>query len=135
LLPDQPDDGVSSRQVVAEGPPRVTRARVRGTERRQALSNPFFQGRSNAMQLGFFAWIREGVRQSVLLGVSDAAEQLGIPGEDEAMTQEFLASLRQAEPIAAATASGAIEDETPRATNRRRRLGRSLKDQDGLPTT
>ncbi len=87
------------------------------------------------MQLGFFAWVREGVRQSVLLGVSDAAEQLGIPGEDDAMTQDFLASLRQAEPIAAATASGAIEDGTPRANNRRRRLGRSLKDQDSLPTT
>lgn len=86
------------------------------------------------MQLGFFAWIREGVRQSVLLGVSDAAEQLGIPGEDEATTQEFLASLRQAEPIVAAT--GAIEEgTTPRVNNRRRRLGRSLKDQDGVPTT
>ena len=34
--------------------------------------------------MGFFAWIREGVRRAVLLGFSDAAEELGkrAPGED-----------------------------------------------------
>ena len=32
-------------------------------------------------QINFFDWIREGVKQSVLLGVSDAAEQIGVPFE------------------------------------------------------
>jgi len=77
------------------------------------------------MQMGFFAWVREGVRQSVLLGVSDAAEQLGIPGDDEAATQDFIASLRQSEPLAAIESSS-----SPRSgSSRRRRLGRSLKDE------
>ena len=29
------------------------------------------------MQPNFFQWIREGVKQSVLLGVTDAVDQLG----------------------------------------------------------
>lgn len=35
------------------------------------------------MSVNFFEWIRGGVRQSVLLGVSDAIEQLGTPAEGE----------------------------------------------------
>ncbi len=33
--------------------------------------------------MNFFAWIREGVRQAVLLGVSDAVEHIGTPPEGE----------------------------------------------------
>ena len=35
-------------------------------------------------KLGFYGWIRENVRRAVLLGFSDAVEQLGTPidGED-----------------------------------------------------
>jgi hypothetical protein len=76
------------------------------------------------MQMGFFAWVREGVRQSVLLGVADAAEQLGIPGEDETTTREFITSLRESEPLNTIEASSSRSGGT-----RRRRLGRSLKDE------
>jgi hypothetical protein len=36
------------------------------------------------MNLNVFTWIREGVRQSVLAGVSDAIEQMGtaVDGDD-----------------------------------------------------
>ena len=33
--------------------------------------------------VNFFSWIRDGVRQSVLLGVSDAVEQLGTPASTD----------------------------------------------------
>jgi hypothetical protein len=35
------------------------------------------------MSANFFEWIRDGVRQSVLLGVSDAIEELGTPAQGE----------------------------------------------------
>ncbi|MBL8888725.1 MAG: hypothetical protein JNL67_02020 [Planctomycetaceae bacterium] len=63
--------------------------------------------------LNFFNWIREGVRRSVLLGISDAVEQIGEP-EGSELKQEVLA---------------ALEDKTaPRSRPPKRRLGRSLKE-------
>lgn len=75
------------------------------------------------MQLNLFTWIREGVRRSVLLGVSDAVEALGTPSGDDVFHQNL----------------GKLIDHTPaddgRAmltdTKRTKRLGRSLKDFDG----
>jgi len=63
--------------------------------------------------LNFFQWIREGVRRSVLLGISDAVEQIGEP-EGAELKQEVLA---------------ALESKTgPRSRPAKRRLGRSLKE-------
>ena len=36
-----------------------------------------------AVNVNFFEWLRDGVRQSVLLGVSDAIEQIGTPADSE----------------------------------------------------
>ncbi|MEO8495342.1 MAG: hypothetical protein ABI614_09745 [Planctomycetota bacterium] len=75
------------------------------------------------MQPNFFQWIRDGVKQSVLLGVSDAVDQLGTIPHAEQMNEQLRAAL-------------SFDDE-PRTTSARvgqgsstgrKRLGRSLKD-------
>jgi hypothetical protein len=63
--------------------------------------------------LNFFQWIRDGVRRSVLLGISDAVEQIGEPEGGE-LKQEVLAALES---------KTAIRSKPPK-----RRLGRSLKE-------
>ncbi len=74
------------------------------------------------MNVNFFEWLRDGVRQSVLLGVSDAIEQIGTPADSDDVHPGVAAFLQSDKtekkriPGAAATGSG------------RKRLGRSLKD-------
>ena len=70
------------------------------------------------MEFNFFAWIREGVKQSVLLGVSDAVEQLGAPPEGAGDGQQLLTFLKQS------NSGGKVAG----ASSRTKRLGRSLKD-------
>lgn len=84
----------------------------------------------NNNNLNFFGWIREGVKQSVLLGVSDAIETIGTPEDNKALHPN----------VAALLTSGAADVATssPRVTNRlpgqanntatKKRLGRSLRD-------
>ena len=67
----------------------------------------------------FFSWIREGVKDAVLLGVSDAVDQIGTPRDDDSLSQRLLETIRQP----AAKLEG-----RPEAPGRARRLGRSLKD-------
>ncbi|WP_372899205.1 hypothetical protein [Stieleria sp.] len=73
------------------------------------------------MNMNFFQWLREGVRQSVVLGVSDAVEQIGLP-ETEQEVQPTLAALlgndsaTTTPPRRKTTAAG------------RKRLGKSLKE-------
>ena len=71
------------------------------------------------MNVNLFAWIREGVKQSVLLGVSDAVETLGTPESGEDLRQNLLASLRNSP----SDEGKRLADNPPR-----KRLGRSLKD-------
>jgi hypothetical protein len=74
------------------------------------------------MQFNMFDWIRQGVKQSVILGVHDAMEAIGSPEGDDAR-QRLAALLPPAEP-ADATTIGA-------AAGKRKRLGRSLRDFQG----
>ena len=69
------------------------------------------------MQFNLFDWIREGVKRSVIQGVSDAMEAIGSPDGDEGP-----ARLAQLLP-AAANGSPAIS-----SGGKRQRLGRSLRD-------
>ena len=73
------------------------------------------------MQFNLFAWIREGVRRSVILGVNDAVEEIGVPHGDEAWKERLVSLLEAPATDDAASASGI-------AANKRKRLGRSLKD-------
>lgn len=73
------------------------------------------------MQFNMFDWIREGVKRSVILGVSDAMEAIGSPdGED------VRARLAVHLPVAAEATEPALAGVT-----KRKRLGRSLRDIDG----
>ena len=76
--------------------------------------------------MNFFNWIREGVRQAVLYGVSDAVGEIGEPPHGESMHKRLLEVLKTAP-----------EQTTPRLTSasstgtiptKRKRLGRSLSD-------
>ncbi len=86
-----------------------------------------------AVNVNFFEWLRDGVRQSVLLGVSDAIEQIGTPADSEDVHPGVAAFLqsdktekqRVAGPNAPVGNTG----------NSRKRLGRSLKDLDQTAST
>lgn len=78
--------------------------------------------------MNFFEWIRLGVRRAVLLGVADAVGDIGKPPESEDISRRLLDLLRQ-QPTPAVGAP-----ETPQLpyASKRRRLGRSLNDIQGL---
>ena len=49
------------------------------------------------MNFNFFDWIRDGVRRSVLLGVSDAVEIIGMPHDEETSRSKILHYLQTEE--------------------------------------
>lgn len=75
------------------------------------------------MSANFFEWIRDGVRQSVLLGVSDAIEELGTPTQGEEIHPGVAAFLAadKGDRKRVSSATG-----TPQGG--RKRLGKSLKE-------
>jgi hypothetical protein len=74
--------------------------------------------------MGVFHWIRESVRRSVLLGFSDAVEQIGgAAGANEPLHPQLAAVLRQAAPAALEHSD---DTRTPTKPDRKR-LGRSLE--------
>ena len=80
------------------------------------------------MDVNFFAWLRNGVKQSVLLGVSDAIEDLGVPADADEL-HPGVAALLQGE-----------QGETKRVGSTankgtRKRLGRSLKEIEATTST
>lgn len=78
--------------------------------------------------MGFFAFIREGVRRSVLLGFSDAVAELGNRQAGEDLGEHLAATLRQGIAIepSAAEAVGATAT-VPNGPGPRKRLGKSLE--------
>ena len=70
--------------------------------------------------MNFFGWVRDGVRQAVLLGVNDAVDSLGKPHEDDDFSGRMLSVIRDGGTDATA--------KLPPARNRRKKLGRSLND-------
>ena len=71
------------------------------------------------MSFNFFSWVRDGVRESVLLGVSDAVQHLGTPHESDDVQQRLTSFLRH---------EGGSATATLPAGATRRKLGRSLQD-------
>jgi len=74
------------------------------------------------MNFNLFLWIREGVKQSVLLGVSDAIEAIGIPDNSEDISPRLLEFMKQG--------TGDTATKNVGNSSQRKRLGRSLKDLD-----
>ena len=88
-------------------------------------------------QTGLFGWIREGVKQSVLLGVSDAMEVLGNHDPSEGLHPNIAAAISASDGSAAANRIPRVVQKSPEAnetgepvvtTGPRKRLGKSLKD-------
>jgi hypothetical protein len=73
------------------------------------------------MQFNLFDWIRQGVKQSVILGVSDAMEAVGSPAGDAGA-----ARLAHLLPITDDAVQPALA-----GAAKRKRLGRSLRDIEG----
>ncbi|MCA9173885.1 MAG: hypothetical protein KDB14_05300 [Planctomycetales bacterium] len=71
--------------------------------------------------MNFFTWIREGVRQAVLMGVSDAVETIGEPAENAGFREELSLAIEQG------GAEAALPGKRPQRKTTKR-LGRSLKD-------
>ena len=76
---------------------------------------------------GLFNWIREGVRQSVLLGVSDALESIGSPESSDKL-HPALMSIDANRATAVLESSDNVPKRAGGAASPRKRLGRSLKD-------
>ena len=73
--------------------------------------------------VGVFGWIREGVRRAVLLGFSDAVEQIGAADDKDALHPQLQGLLRDA-PRRLPTENRAAEPVVSR--HERKRLGRTL---------
>jgi hypothetical protein len=73
-------------------------------------------------KLGVYGWIRESVRRAVLLGFSDAVEQLGLPADKDEVSPQLLAVLRPSKPAIAAEPQS-----KPANSSGRKRLGQSLE--------
>jgi hypothetical protein len=78
--------------------------------------------------LNVYGWIRDSVRRAVLLGFSDAVEQLGALEGNQNLNPQLLACLKQ-NPATGGAATATIEAEPEtEAPKPRRRLGRTLDD-------
>jgi len=73
------------------------------------------------MNVNFFEWVREGVRQSVLLGFSDAIEEIGSPPESKEFNGKMASFIG---------ASGKTKSKQGGNSTPRKRLGKSLKELD-----
>lgn len=82
--------------------------------------------------INFFGWIREGVKQSVLLGVSDAIETIGTPDDPQTIHPQVAALMavnnKSANGRGTVVQSPRIHAEPSVTSTQKKRLGRSLKD-------
>lgn len=78
--------------------------------------------------LNVYGWIRDSVRRAVLLGFSDAVEQLGALEGNQNLNPQLLACLKQ-NPATVGSAATTLGAEPEAAASKpRRRLGRTLDD-------
>jgi len=80
------------------------------------------------MSFNLFDWIRAGVKQAILLGVSDAADTIGTPAEVDEVNQQLFTALRQ-------SPTTAIAGSTAAGSKNQAKLGRSLKQMMDQPET
>ena len=75
-----------------------------------------------AMGFNFFDWLRKGVEDSVLLGVSDAVNTMGMPPTNE--SKDKILGYLQKDPQVSAPARKTIAS----VSGGQRKLGRSISD-------
>jgi hypothetical protein len=73
--------------------------------------------------MSFFQWLREGVRQAVVLGLADAVEDVGSRSREEDFGPALAQSLRDRLTV---RSEPAVLEAAAAPTTSRRRLGRSL---------
>ena len=78
------------------------------------------------MNFNFFEWLRDGVRQSVILGVSDAVEQIGTPDTASEVNPEIAALLGDG-PVKGGTTATKRKRVSRKGTTQKR-LGKSLQE-------
>ncbi len=71
------------------------------------------------MNFNFFDWLRDGVKQSVIMGVNDAVDCLGTPQEKDDVQQRLMGFIQ--------TESGGGTKRLGSSGGRSKKLGRSLK--------
>lgn len=76
--------------------------------------------------MSFFQWVREGVRQAVVLGLADAMEDVGARGRDEDLGPALAHTLRERLGVSPEAAKSTVVESPAVAGGQRRRLGRSL---------
>lgn len=78
------------------------------------------------MEFNFFDWIRNGVKRSVLMGVSDAVEQMGMPAEESSSKDKILSFLQSDESTKSQTTAGRRRIAGSSNGTPPRKLGRSI---------
>lgn len=81
------------------------------------------------MGFNFFDWLRDGVKRSVLLGVSDAVEQMGQPEDEESARTKILSYLQEDVPTAKTPKRVAVSG------SGQKKLGRSISDIHAVKTS
>lgn len=74
----------------------------------------------------FFQWLREGVRQAVVLGLADAVEDVGTRSREEDFGPALAQALRDRLVVHHPDATAATATVTATQPAKRRRLGRTL---------
>jgi hypothetical protein len=79
------------------------------------------------MTMSFFQWVREGVRQAVVLGLADAMDDVGTRSRDEDLGAALAQTLRDR--LAVVKEPTVLESTaaTGQQAGGRRRLGRSIE--------
>lgn len=77
--------------------------------------------------LGFFGWLREGVRRSIVLGFSDAINEIGDRKHDEDLSPHLAAQLQESLIVDPRASTAALAGANANAPGARKRLGKSLE--------
>jgi hypothetical protein len=80
------------------------------------------------MNFNFFEWIREGVKQSVLMGVTDAVTTMGAPHDDKTAKDKIMGFLQPETNEETPKRRIPSNITSPVATNNGKKLGRSISD-------
>ena len=76
------------------------------------------------MDFNFFEWIREGVKRSGLLGVSDAVETMGAPHDPEQARDKIMDFLKDESESETKTSRKRVSSSS--SSSGQRKLGRSI---------
>ncbi|MGC4001677.1 MAG: hypothetical protein QM811_00365 [Pirellulales bacterium] len=81
---------------------------------------------ATANGLGFFAWLREGVRRAVLMGFSDAIAEVGNRNADEDLSPHLADHLQQSLIVEQSGERTPLLAASGTAPGARKRLGKGL---------